>query len=57
MRRKSILPRFASRSREQDRVRSAAGREHLVGERGPVGVDRRAAKQVLLELEVTERFE
>ena len=35
----------------------AAGVQDLVGERGPVRVDRRAADQVLLELEIADRGE
>ena len=42
---------------EQDRVGCAAGLEHLVGEGGAVGVDRAAAHQLLVELELAERLE
>ena len=41
--------------REHDRVGAAAGLQHLVGERRPVGVDGGAADQVLLELEIADR--
>ena len=40
---------------EQHGVGGAAGVEHLVGERGAVRVDRGAAHEVLLDLEVAER--
>ena len=42
---------------EQDRVGGAAGVEHLVGERRAVGVDRAAAHQLLVELELAQRLE
>ena len=40
---------------EQHRVGGLAGVEHLVGERGSVRVDRRAADEVLGHLEAAER--
>ena len=43
------VPLRAADGREQDGVGRAAGGERLVGQRGAVGVDRRAAERVLLE--------
>ena len=45
------VPLRAADGGEQHGVGAAAGREHLVGQRGAVGVDRGAAEDVLLELE------
>ena len=42
---------------EQDRVGGPAGLQHLVGEGGAVGVDRGAAHQPLVELELAERLQ
>ena len=51
------VPLRAADGGEQHRVGAAAGLEHLVGERRAVRVDRGAADQVLVELEVAERGE
>ena len=42
---------------QENGVRLAAGAEDLVGERGPVGVDRGAADEPLVELELAQRLE
>jgi len=51
------VPARAADGREQHRVGLCAGGQRLIGERRPVGVDRRAAEQVLLEGEVADRAE
>ena len=51
------VPLRAADRAEQDGVGGAAGLEHLVGEGGAVRVDRAAADQALVELELAERLE
>ena len=51
------VPFRAADGAEQDGVGAAAGLEHLVGERDAVGVDRAAAHQPLVELELAQRLE
>ena len=51
------VPLRAADGAEQDRVGLAAGVEDLVGERGAVGVDRGAADEVLVEVELADRVE
>ena len=48
------VPFGAADGAEQDRVGGAAGRQHLVGEGDAVGVDRDAAEQPLVELELAQ---
>ena len=51
------VPFRAADRAEQDGVGAAAGLEDLVGEGDPVGVDRAAAEQALVELELAEGLE
>ena len=51
------VPLRAADGGQQHGVGGPAGLEHLVGERGAVGVDRGAADQVLVELEVADGVE
>ena len=51
------VPFGAADGAEQDRVGGPAGLQHLVGEGGAVGVDRAAADQALVELELAQRLQ
>ena len=51
------VPLGAADGAEQDRVGGPAGLQHLVGEGGAVGVDRAAADQALVELELSQRLQ
>ena len=51
------VPFRAADGAEQDGVGAAAGLEHLVGEGDAVGVDRAAAEQSLVEIELAEGLE